>query len=330
MSYYAHKINAYWRPYEEDACKKHLGEEVSEHQADYILWRINTEHIDNIQSFTTHEKNLGERNIINPMSKFNYTNQKELCFSQWEWNGINCPRVFEFKNRDEFERQRFEFPFLLRLNDRSTGYATYLIRNESELDEGMSKLINEYNNNFRSSTKMICVEFIDTKVKDYNVSYRIHVAGNKVVSGYARLSEDWLAISSQFKNPMKESFVEQNKKVQTIIKDNYNQILRSVHTLGLHHQGVDVIVDKNDRLYFLEVQPFYFSGRRNIGRGFGVGDTSPPFWNPYKPQNLVDWLVEEENDLRQEIPLYYENWLNKENHFDLCYQGIKEFFDVRS
>ena len=111
-------------------------------------------------------------------------------------------------------------------------------------------------------------------------------------------------------------------RVAKLIKDNHDEIVRSVHTLGLHHVGIDVIADKNDKIYFLEVQPFYFCG--NTAR------TTPPFWNPYKPKELVDWLVNDKKNLYKEIPLYYDNWLNKENHFDMCYRSLKEYFDVRS
>ena len=52
--------------------------------------------------------------------------------------------------------------------------------------------------------------------------------------------------------------------------------------------------------------------------------TSPPYWNPYKPQILVDWLINEQKNLQDEIPLYYQNWLDKDNHFDLCYKSLKE------
>ena len=142
-----------------------------------------------------------------------------------------------------------------------------------------------------------------------------------MTSGYARLSDDWLAISAKFTIDIKDQFIEQNKRVCKLIQDNYTEIVRSVQVLGLHHQGIDVIADKNDKLYFLEVQPFYFSGRPR-----GVPNpTSEPFWNPYKPQELVDWLVNDKKYLYDEIPYYYDNWLNKENHFDNCYRALKEY-----
>ena len=101
-----------------------------------------------------------------------------------------------------------------------------------------------------------------------------------------------------------------------MISNNYDELVRSVNVLGLHHVGIDAIADKDDNLYFLEVQPFYFCGNTNR--------TSPPFWNPYKPPELVKWLVDDKEYLSQEMPMYYSNWLNKRNHFNLCYKSLKE------
>ena len=87
-------------------------------------------------------------------------------------------------------------------------------------------------------------------------------------------------------------------------------------TAGHHHVGLDVIPDQEGNIYILEIQPFYFCGNTNR--------TTPPYWNPYKPPELVNWLVSEEEYLKKQIPTYYERWLNKEQHFDACYRAIKE------
>ena len=223
--------------------------------------------------------------------------------------------------KDFYNKLNIDVPFLLRLNDRATGECTYLVETSTDIESNLDKLINDYNSKKNHSTKMICVEFIDTKINNKNISFRIHVAGSEVVSGYARLSDDWLAISAKFTPDVKEQFVEQNKRVKKLIENNHDEIVRSVNILGLHHQGIDMIADPDDKIYFLEVQPFYFSGRPPGA----PNPTSPPFWNPYKPQELVDWLVNERDNLYKEIPYYFDNWLNKENHFDNCYRALKNY-----
>ena len=314
---------AYWRPFEKQACEKYFDIAFHNEMSDILIWRHNTENVtlDEYNQCCSIEQNYKGK-IINPMSSFDYTRDKQACFDTWKENNISVPESFSFNDKDDFyNKLTFESPFLLRLNDRATGECTYLVENRIDIEKNLDKVINDFTNTSNHSTKMMCVQFINTKVKNKNISFRIHVAGNEVVSGYARLSDDWLAISAKFTTDLKEQFIEQNKRVKKLIDKNYNEIVRSVNVLGLHHQGIDVIADPNDRLYFLEVQPFYFSGRPHDT----PNPTSPPFWNPYKPQELVDWLVNEKDNLYKEIPYYFDNWLNKENHFDNCYKALSNY-----
>ena len=328
MSFIALGIGSYWRPHEHDAIKKYFGEQTGDQKADYLFWRHNTEAVSRygLEKSMMIERqyiSTGGRKIINPMTSYKYTNNKDDCFDVWENKGISSPKCFVYSSREDFESKRIEYPFLLRLNDGVTGEDTYLVTSDNELEEAFVKVDAAHDTKQRIDTKKICVQFIDTSIKrGYKTSFRITVAGDRVVSGYGRVSDDWLAITKQFTEEKKDVFVEQNIRAAELIKKNHDEIVRSVHTLGLHHVGIDMIADKEDNIYFLEVQPFYFCGNPNR--------TSPPFWNPYKPKELVDWLVNEKKDLYKEIPLYYDNWLNKENHFDLCYSSLKEHFDVRT
>jgi len=103
------------------------------------------------------------------------------------------------------------------------------------------------------------------------------------------------------------------------------EIVEAVHSLELNHQGVDAIYDfDNDKLCFLEVQPTYASGYPN-----GMGSYRPPFYNPYD-KTLVNYLVENEAELIKLFPRYYNNWLDKNNHFNLVYKNLKASLDVRT
>jgi len=317
---------AYWRPYEKESCDRYFNRVDQPQNSDVLFWRLNTESVteDMQKKYLDFEKSYNGL-IINPMENFKFTRDKSSCFETWKSNGICVPKSFEFKNKDDFySKLDFQVPLLLRLNDRATGENTYLIEAESDLDSGLDRVVSDYNKFKNHTTKMICVEFIDTKIDDKNISFRIHVAGNKVVSGYARLSDDWLAISAKFTADLKPAFIEQNKRVKRLIDKNHDEIVNSVKVLGLHHQGIDIIADPYDKLYFLEVQPFYFSGRPK-----GTPNpTMPPFWNPYKPKELVDWLINDRENLYKEIPYYYDNWLDKKTHFDNCYRALEKY--VRS
>ena len=192
-----------------------------------------------------------------------------------------------------------------------------MIEKESDLDVCYPKVESAYKRKKRIGTKIISVQFIDTSTPEgYNLSYRVIAAGNDVICGYARVSDDWLAITKQFTEDKKEAFVRENKKLEQILSNNNDLIVKAMRLTGHQHVGLDIIPDQQGNIYFLEIQPFYFCG--NISR------TKPPFWNPYKPPELINWLVGDEANLRSEMPTYYDKWLNKHNHFDSCYKSLKE------
>ena len=98
------------------------------------------------------------------------------------------------------------------------------------------------------------------------------------------------------------------------------EIVKSVQSLDLNHQGVDLVIDEDTKeLCYLEVQPTYATGYPG-----GMGSYTPPFYNPYDPA-LVKYLVQNKSELEQKIPLYYFNWLDKENHFDLVFKELKRY-----
>ena len=85
--------------------------------------------------------------------------------------------------------------------------------------------------------------------------------------------------------------------------------------MGLNHQGVDAIEDQDGNLYFLECQPGYSTGYAHWAK---------PFYNPYYPE-LVKFLVDNEERLKEEIPMYYNKWLNKETLFDEVMSNLKGY-----
>ena len=176
---------------------------------------------------------------------------------------------------------------------------------------------------------MMCIKLINTisKEKNVNISYRIHVAGNKVISGYARVvpKDNWLAITAgSFKINQIDNWIYYNELCQKIMVEKEQEIVNAVQVLNLNHQGVDLVIDQNtNELCFLEVQPSYAAGYPKDGY-YGY---YPPFYNPSDP-NLVKFLIQNKSELEQKIPMYYFNWLDKKNHFHLVYEELKKY--VRS
>jgi len=263
---------------------------------------------------------------------------KEEAFKIWKNNNINCPDYFIFSSKKDFfiklDENNFTYPLLIRLNNDVAGQGSYLIRSYKEIRKGLRKLVSYYNKHIRLGkgieTKMLCVQYIDTidYVNQLNSSYRIHVSGNNIVSGYARVSpsNDWVAITGKFKRDNAESWLDYNLRCQEICKKYEKDICRAVQVLNLNYQGIDVIIEnKTNKLYFLEVQPTYAAGYPQPG----YCNYFPPFYNPSHPE-LVKFLTEERDYLIKQIPMYYNNWLDKKNHFDLAYKYLAEYLNVRT
>ena len=334
--------SVWWRIYEKEMMERHLGpsvqfrpetvsaKDIFDIKPRWVSWKLNTE--------TTDEKlwqrccriadMLGDsvRHINDPRGWLN-CHAKEVCFRKWRDNGISVPDWFEF-SLDDFNYQRFPFPYLLRINNGNTGRQSYLCQNQRDVEFALNCLKTNmdvcYDGSASRGTrrKLICVKFIDTlqENRQVNMSFRIIVAARRVVTGYARVGQpsDWVAITNRFEPWMEEIFVRCNQKCQQFCRDHEDDLVKSVKVLSQTLLGVDVILDSQGNPYWLEVQP-----------GFSVGYTNrsgwyPPFYNPSKPQALVDFLQRDMDRLRHAIPMYTECWLDKQKMFDMAFNAIKE------
>lgn len=345
------RANKNWRIYEKESLERHFGSVIDVNGEDgvsvlnaynkyfdsvkYIRWYTDPE----LMTSREYEGSLAQSRIIgnvpyliNSAKGFKNVQCKHHAFKTWTDAGVRCPKHFSFSSREEFNNKiseaEFSYPYLLRVTDSVNGGHSFIVRQESELEMALSRLLSVQVNFNGIDSTMICVEYLDTIDKDWDVNYcfRIHVSGDKVISGYARVvdKEDWCAITGgKFNIKNKDSFIHFNKVCEQVCRDYEKEICEAVHALGLNMQGVDVVINQeNMKPYFLEVQPTYAAGypKPEADRH----SYCPPFWNPYdKP--LVDFLVKERSFLEKELPMYYNNWLDKRNHFDLAYKSLKEF-----
>ena len=131
---------------------------------------------------------------------------------------------------------------------------SYLCNNEADVRAAIPKLqsnIHYHHDKIPNDgvgRKMLGVEFIKTtRPENLNMSFRIVVAGSKVVTGYARLapSKDWIAITNRFDLSMEEPFVKYQKVCQMFCEENEALIVKAVKSLGLNFQGVDVVLENS-------------------------------------------------------------------------------------
>tara|TARA_R110000803_G_scaffold210801_1_gene283816 strand:- start:1837 stop:2934 length:1098 start_codon:yes stop_codon:yes gene_type:complete len=277
--------------------------------------------------------------ITNSAEGFINVQSKDTAFEVWQDAGVNCPEFFTYDTTIEFynklEESNITYPYLLRLNNSVSGKHTYAVRSESDLQNALLLLEADFNKSpHRIKTTKMCIKLVDSVDHEnkVNSSFRIHVAGDNVVSGYARVVDgtDWLAITAgKFKPSHMDNFIKYNMMCERIMTEHRDELCKAVTSLGLNHQGVDVIIDREtNKLCFLEVQPTYSAGYPLI-KGHMYGNYKLPYYNPYDPF-LVDFLQKNESELSLLLPTYYNNWLDKRNHFDMVYKSLKEYTNVRT
>lgn len=335
-----------WRVFEKENLEKHFGKVLDVDGEDghsvleaynkysdsvkYIRWYPSPENITN-QEYTQMVKQsdaIGNIPFIGNSAKgFINVQCKEEAFKVWRDNNIPVPEFFTFSEKDDFyeklENSNIQFPFLLRINNGVSGNGSFLINDKSTLDNSLTKLIQFSKNKIDSiQVSLFCIQMIDTIDRDYNVnhSFRIHVSGDRVISGYGRVSSpnDWVAITGKFTNESRDAWMAYNVLCEQMMTEYEDLICKAVNVLGLNIQGVDMVLDREGQPYFLEVQPTYSVGYPN-----GMGAYAPPFYNPYQPE-LVNFINQNKNLIEKQMPRYYYNWLDKNNHFDLVYKTLKE------
>jgi len=333
-----------WRIFELECLEKYFGqhegstpEGITENGvwscgARYVYWKMHTESTDrNLwQRCCRHAQQMtlaGIKHINDPNGWLN-CHAKEEAFKIWKKEGIPCPDWFEFNGEHDFLKKcTFGYPMLIRLNNSTSGWFSKLCHNESEVMKAIPEIRkgliyhHDHIDNEGVGRKIIAVKYIPTtRPEKVNLSFRIIVAGNKVVVGYARLGppDEWLVITKQFEPWMEEIFVHYQKVCQKFCEDNEALIVKAVKCLGLNLQGVDVILDQNNNPYFIEVQPGFSVGYPN------KSSWKPPFYNPSKPDSLRNFLLKNLDHLKDKTPMYANLWLDKYNMFNKAFKSLKE------
>jgi len=299
--------------------------EAMKANADYYYWRPNSEKTtaSELEGWKKKAHRYWNKKHINNPKNWHNMHCKDEAFKVWKSIGVPCPDYCIFNSRGDFHSWwDGEYPILLRLNNHSGGECTYFVDSSASLDTGLSKLDYDFKHkNIGLGSKKMAVKFIDNDIDGHKWSFRIIVAGNMVVTGYARLSDDWCAITKFFKKGMEDTFVRANEACEDFCNDWTELIVKAVHSLGLNFQGVDVILDKQGNPYFIEVQSAFSVGYAN-DRGW-----NPPFYNPSQPEELVKFLKLNKESLEKIIPMYYNNWLDKERLFDLSFESLRRYLD---
>jgi glutathione synthase/RimK-type ligase-like ATP-grasp enzyme len=260
---------------------------------------------------------------INDVQHWPAVHDKVECFRRWDAAGVPIPawRTWE-PGGFAAASEGLAMPLLLRLNNGVAGQDSWLVRTAAELPAALAAVEAAYAQRAGAINRLLATQFIETAAPDcpLNTSYRIIVAGGRVITGYARVSDraDWVAVTNKFHAELADAWVAANRRCQRFMVEHAAELVRAVAVLGLNHQGVDVIEDgATGQRYYLEVQTTYDAGF------IGCGAYAPPFYNPYHPE-LVAFLTQNRGWLETELPLYCHGWLDKAEHFRQCYAALAD------
>lgn len=334
-----------FRAYEKEMAEKYFGKvnvcnlynsdifKFIDDSTTVIAWRPNTEWLSNHKYNLLIEKQnevltyYPKMNFINNAIGWKSCNCKITNFDIWKVYSVKTPDYVELKYDTDINTSniRFDYPYIIRTNNECSGHCSYVISCEEDLRPNLNKLIvdiDRTNNERKNNTKALAVKFIENVKHGYRRSYRVIVAGNSVITGYARMCEppDWIAIAGKYTPKMRDVFIEFNVDCEKFVNNYHDQIVSAVRQLNVNFVGVDILPINDHENYFLEVQPGFACGY------FNNEYYKPPFYNPSYP-DLVEFLIREKNLLQKTIPMYYNTWLYKDILFNNCFSEIRKSFN---
>ena len=350
MSVYVVVINPLnpnnWRPFEKESMQEYFGNitvvgpedmenwerEGAKH--DIIYWHLDAEKtpwamvqkcIEVADKFET----VGKSQINHPKG-WVCAHAKDKAYEAWQAAGIPTLKFFTFDSPEEFleKQNQIGYPMLIRVNDGNTGEGSAYIADEDTAKRFM-EVMPAINGHMTEKygpgvgRTWIAAEFVDHVKYGYRYSCRIIVAGNKVVTGYARPGDPakWAANDDTYMSEQEAAFVQLNKECQAFCEQQEGLLVEALRVLGVNYEGVDVIFRDDGSPVFLEIQPDFDCGNPRRGDG-------PPWYNPSNRTGaeLVKFISDNEEMFKKELSMYYFNWLDKRNLFDECHKALLESF----
>lgn len=308
-------------PFEDDKINNILLKDVA-----VVIFRLNTEEttkdeLDWSIKISNKFKNIP---IINNPNNWKYCHCKIEAFKKWKEHDIPVIDNFEFSDKNDFYNKlkisKINLPIIIKVNNLCGGDGSFLIKNKAELDMKLTKLINFTNNNRNEFSKMLCIRFIESRTlsNKYFISYRVIATQNDIISGYVRISENWMCVwaGNKFTKEKQNEFITEQVRCEEIIIKNKELICKAVKSIDLDSGGFDLLIESGtNKIYFLEIQ---------IGFSTGYDKThKPPYYRPDDP-NMVKFLYDNRNEFSKMMPLYYNGFLDKHKCFNKLYTSVRK------
>ncbi len=259
--------------------------------------------------------------IINDINAFYNYDSKDRSFSIWEKNGVKSPAYIVLQkdkqsgNYNKSIEQLLKFKekyktILLRTNN-ETGSRGMVILNENTEVSEILKIIDNLDQRVqkrikrRNDTKIIAVQFIDTKSDDgFYTIYRAHVLNDEVLSYYGLPSKKLSFHARDLKIEGMEKFISTNQELGKIMDERKldKLLFKAMNSLGCNLGAIEFFL-VNGSPIFLEINPMW-GGKHVFGN-----------------QEFNNYLLKNKKTLQKEIPMIYK-WLSSKEYYQYFYETM--------
>ncbi len=295
--------------------------------ADIIWVRARPEHTtDNDKKvIDKHLKKFrGRIPIINDIEIFDNYDCKDRTFNIWKDKNFQCPdhiTISTDKIKNQFSKTIFELNqfieknnkiFLRTNNETAANGMVFLTKSSSqnEIVYSVNKLIKRCKEFLpqRSSTRLMCVEYIAPQENKIQEIFRVHVLFNKILSFYAVNSKNVIFHNIDMTENDIESFIKINKKFCAQMPKIEKQIINSVHAIGCNLGAVEFFI-KDNKPIMLEINPMWGGHASKYGFGNKI---------------FQKYLKHNKNKLIKDIPNVY--WfMQKRLYYKKLYKYISKY-----
>ena len=276
-----------------------------------------------INSFIFNSKKYKNKLIINDIKSFYNYDSKDRAFKIWEDNKLLCPKYLsisnvELDNIENVIEKVSDFlnkkkKIILRTNNETGSKGLYVINKKEQILPTIKKLKNRIQHliNKRKDTKIICVEYLETKNEDgYRDLYRVHVLFDKIICYYVSTSRKNILYNSMMSGSDINRFIKKNHEFGLILPKIENEIVKSVKVLGNNIGAVEFFLIKN-KPFFIELNPLW--GGHAARNGFGDND-------------MMSYILKNKNQLINKVPNIYK-WLDYKGFYKGIFSDIRDYYN---
>lgn len=204
---------------------------------DMVLGRDLLSYIKHYAELVSNYRKLGKKVYDNGLSELKYVINKPIDMMKLARAGVQIPKSFFTKDFNDYRKaaKSFGYPFVFKKTNMGKGVGIYLMKSAEEFEVFLAK---EEADEVKA-TSYIMQEFID-----YEHDLRVLVIGDQM------FAMKRIPLKGDFRANYSLGGSVEIFEITPEIKD---VALKALNTVGMDYGGVDVLIDKQGKLYILEV-----------------------------------------------------------------------------